>query len=247
MDCTVLEKPCTVIWLEDDHYMYNNINNEQTLSWHETLRSRIPMECGMSFASISFESPKLMNVTERLEALKASNLPRIHDAILIARGPIASLCAQYYLESFSLLGLVMVDPILLDNDDNDDDDDNDNDNDNNNVDRSLLREVMSNMVVDDTDWKRFENCKLLLEPNAVPMMVILATENASWKKASKKVADRHSDLDGLYGIVPVVDISEEGHNQDIGITTSISSERNEQNMANLLVDHVNEWVDNAVL
>ena len=51
---------------------------------------------------------------ERVEEMKMDLATRFHDAVVVARGPIASWTALLYLESLPLKGLVCVDPIPFD-------------------------------------------------------------------------------------------------------------------------------------
>lgn len=230
LDCEVLEKPCTVVLMEDENRFHATDDDKEvtTLSWLPAFQNRFPTECGMSFSSIRFpgnsneNKATILYVSDCLNALKTSSLPRIHDAVLVARGPFSSLCAQYYLESLSLLGLVMVDPILITNGENDDNEE--------------MTRILATCNIDERDWEGFQSSSLLLEPNAVPMMVVLSSQNKAWNTASRRVAARHSDEEGLFGIVPVLDLHE------------LSGESgNAQSEGDLMVDLVNDWIDENVL
>ena len=255
IDSNVIEKPYTVILMEDEvslfpHNSYhgnnnnNNNNNNNgntavktcTASWIETFRSKIPREHGMSFGSISLNSSgdAAASISDGLEALKASQLPSISDAILVARGPVASLCAQYYLESFSLQGLVMIDPILVDDDKDDDDKE---------AISSLLSRIYNDDDDDDDKEARFRSTRLLVEPNAVPMMVVLTVPNDEvWNRASRFVAARHGDPDGPYGIVPIVNLAESKN--------ANAEDETEDNVAatttTIALDRINEWIDETL-
>ena len=149
LDSDVVEKPCTVILMEDIHHQIsidNEHNDAAKTSWLPTFESKLPTQFGMSFGSISFQhgeddnSAPITSVKDCVNALKASQLSRIHDAVLVARGPFSSICAQYYLESLPLQGLVLVDPILLGDDDYDD---------------LSLKNILSNQNVDEENLEHF--------------------------------------------------------------------------------------------
>jgi len=275
LDSTVMEKPYTVILMEDDvsEFFYataanadGNFNGnsaeptttsiaEASSSWIEAFRSKIPRDYGMSFASVSLQMRRKLNnnggdnniitaergiaapLSDVMQALRDSSLPGVSDAVLVARGPVSSLCAQYYLESFSLKGLVMIDPILLDDDDCENNSaGQDNENNNN------LSALISKLYSGDADSaERFRSKRLLVEPNAVPMMVVatiaggdssendnrLASGSTNWKSLSRFVADRHGDPDGPYGSVPFVELT--GNDGDA--TTAE------------LMDRIDGWID----
>ena len=242
LDSTMMKKPYTVVLMEDDispsllssgKESLQDENNAATelSSWAETFRSRIPRDYGMSFASILLKmksnSPAAgtVAISDALEALKDSSLPNMADALLVARGPVSSLCSQYYLESFPLKALIMIDPILF----------------RGNGDESALYSLLSKQVFpNDTDsLYRFRSDRLLVEPNAVPMMVVrtLSEEpsmvewSAAWRSCSQSVADRHGDSEGPYGTVPVVDIAER------------SSMIDDSEFTTLLLEHINQWIE----
>ena len=246
LDSTVIEKPYTVILMEDEvclpRHRYNgnddtNGNNDGNTNfndtWIETFRSKIPREHGMSFASISLNlnhgGRTSTSISDGLQALKASQLSSINDALLVARGPMASLCAQYYLESFSLQGLIMIDPILVDDDVDDNNDDNDNE---------AISSLISR-IYDGEEKERFRSTRLLVEPNAVPMMIVLTVPNDDvWNRASRFVAARHGAPDGPYGVVPVVDLTGEKNADD--------DETEEKAAATIALDPIIEWIDETL-
>lgn len=234
LDSNVIEKPYTILLLEDDvsasfvvpeRDTHSNRRSED--SWIDLFESKIPRDYGMSFGSMvlnvrlasSFSDNQdgrlVASISDGLQALKASRLPGISDAILVARGPISSLVAQYYLESFFLKGLVMIDPILLD--------------DNNNEEKTLSLLVSSLYRDDDDSIERFRSERLLVESNAVPMMVVTtAVGNPAWTRASRFVAHRHGNADGPYGTVPVSDLS---GNETEGVE---------------LLERIDDWIDKAL-
>ena len=245
LDSTVMEKPYTVVLMEDDispsvfyggkECLPDKNDDIELSSWAETFRSRIPRDYGMSFASIFLQmrsdstTERTATILDALEALKASSLPNMADALLVARGPLSALCAQYYLESFPLKGLIMIDPVLLEGD--------------NSSDETALFSFVANQVYpnDADSLDRFRSERLLVEPNAVPMMVVrtiseeigLVDWRAAWRLSSQHVADRHGDNEGPYGIVPVVDMVE----------SSTTDYKDDDMFATLLLEDINRWVD----
>eukprot|EP00536_Pseudo-nitzschia_multiseries_P009393 jgi/Psemu1/306483/fgenesh1_kg.261_\ len=168
-----------------------------------------------------------------LQSLKSSQLPTISDAILVARGPVACLCAQYYLESFSLQGLIMIDPILVDDKQQEDNNGENKSSSESDAVFSLISRIYHGQDnCGDTD--RFRSTRLLVEPNAVPMMVVLTAQNEqAWNRSSRFVASRHGDLGGVYGRVPIVDLTD-----IIGGT--------EEATAMAVLHCINAWIDEAL-
>jgi hypothetical protein len=187
LDCEVLEKPCTVLLMED-RAIYED-------SWIDSFQVAIPRTYGMSFASITFREE--CEFDEMLEELK-SDLNTINDAVLVTRGPLSSWCAQFYLESFPLQGLAMVDPVVLDNIVGDEW-----------AITPRLQECGGPDVPSRelNQWKRiFQGAqlrKLKLEPNAVPMLVVYSLNDQACRRNAMEVAKRHSDDEGMFGDVPV--------------------------------------------
>ncbi|MGK3743441.1 MAG: hypothetical protein ACI90V_010297, partial [Bacillariaceae sp.] len=201
---------------------------------------------------------------ELLKSLKDSELPRINDAVLIARGPVASLCAQYYLESCSLQGLIMIDPILVNDTPNDKDDAGNDANDNDDTIALLCSRIFHNND-DDDDQDRFRSTRLLIESNSVPMMVVLTVPNNKvWNRASRFVATRHSNPDGPYGIVEIIDLTtnidddekkkknkndHDGSNKIIEISkaeSSSSSSSSSSTVMMIALDQINRWIDETL-
>ena len=166
-----------------------------------------------------------------MQALQDSDLVRTSDAVVVARGPVSSLLAQYYLESYSLKCLFLMDPILLQGsayeEDKEDDDEG----------ATALVSQVSQWFPDDPDsLERFRSDRLLVEANAVPMMVVRTISShcpSAWESAAQRVADRHGDADGMYGIVPVVDLTDH-------VT------RGNDELASRLVNRIDEWIDEAI-
>jgi hypothetical protein len=233
----------------EDEFLYSN-------SWWHEFQTVVPRDHGMPFASfndstrhgsIDLQTTGAQPVTSntgtlcsnfslRLEILKTA-LPPIHDAVLVCRGPLSSLCAQYYLESFSLQGLVMVDPILT------------------NAERAPhhsdrhLEESMiaAGIVRGEEELKLFHSENLLLEPNAVPMLVLLSIPDISWNRAAtNNVAERHGDQRGPYGLVPVVHvgISSSSEQQDGELAcTDHGNGRGVATSAKEALATIEKWID----
>lgn len=196
LDCEVLEKPCTLILLEDK-WLYSK-------SWNKTFEIDIPRQHGMSYASLTVDSQQ--NFDSMINELQ-EDLSPIPDAVLVTRGPVASWAACHYLESLPLLGLVMIDALQWDHSDNN---------------SKLLKELQdivknnssetSNAVDEMVDLSMVEQLtsrQLKLEPNAVSMMVLQSIDHPLLKEGCKQVADRHSDIDGPFGQVVTTQVLED--------------------------------------
>ena len=180
-----------------------------------------------------------------MNALKSSDLPQISDAVMVARGPVSSLLAQYYLESVSLKGLIMIDPILFRETLGGCEDE-----------KELSERVSSDLYPDDPDSSdRFRSQRLLVEPNSVPMMVVrtvslseednhndadnkfpLQALSSAWRSCSKHVAERHGDPAGPYGEVPLVDLPINWRSGGSG----------DEAFATVLLDCIESWIDEDV-
>ncbi|KAL3928010.1 MAG: hypothetical protein SGBAC_012839 [Bacillariaceae sp.] len=183
LDSDVLEKPFSLVLLEDPCYLYQN-------SWESTFYTTVPQQYGMTFVSVASE--KSLSLSERVDSLKA-DVGQIPDALLVARGPQSSWVAQLYLESLFLRGLVMVDPILFDK-------------------PTAVEQENLNTLAKGTDaaWGEFtmeaKKRPLKLEPNSVPMLVMSSHETKL--EASREVAARHGDQSGPYGDIEMVEIDD---------------------------------------
>lgn len=133
LDAGIMERPETIVLTESALYSSNfNTSN----SWKEAFGNFYPKK-GLHFSSIDiFRShhPSLIDESsaqqiiissvKSLEHTLANDLSHLATSIgigaahtvLIARGPIQCLIAQYFLESLPLAGLVLVDPLVLPND-----------------------------------------------------------------------------------------------------------------------------------
>ena len=199
LDTNVIEKPFTLALMED-RYIYKD-------TWKITFESFIPRDYGMSFVSLSV--PEESTSDDMVEELKSDLFP-FHDAVLISRGPISSWCAQFYLESRPLKGLVMIDPILFDLQQEDQT--------TSDAISVLQRNVKTTTKtpMDLGNWMKViagaQQRKLKLEPNSVPMFIF--TSRADLRTCSYHVAKRHSDMDGPFGEVLMKEISQDSQDEN---------------------------------
>ena len=106
-----MERPETMVLVESSLYKG---------SWEEAFTAFFTSQ-GMHFASLNITttsdgSGTTLGSIEQTLAHDLSDLSESAYTVLVARGPIQSLVAQYYLESLPLVGLVLVDPLILQND-----------------------------------------------------------------------------------------------------------------------------------
>lgn len=174
---SIPERPCTVVLTQDDS-LYEN-------SWRELFSQVLPHKRGLHYCNLSLDARSLHEGLDLLE----KDLVSLPNIVLITRGPIVSLVAQYYLESLPLAGLVMVDPILY----------------------PFPKLKFKRGSMQDAFMKGVlagkETRPLKLEPGIVPMLVFRSMVDPIFEKAAEAVALRHSDPDGAFGKVPVHDIS----------------------------------------
>jgi len=188
LESAIVEKPCTVLLMED-RAIYKE-------SWNNSFHTAIPNNYGMSFASVSFS--KELDFDQMLNELKA-DLSSFSDAVLIARGPLSSWIAQFYLESLSLKGLVMVDPISFDVPEAE------------TITKLEEKARQTEFSKELEQWNKLlrqaQQRKLLLEPGVVPMIIMYSYEDPACKLSAMRVAKRHSgEKDSRFGDVPVKQI-----------------------------------------
>eukprot|EP00956_Cyclotella_meneghiniana_P003918 scaffold4717_cov66-Cyclotella_meneghiniana.AAC.9 len=103
----LIERPETIVLIESSLYKQQ---------WKDPFTNFCPQQ-GLHFASIDISPSNDDDLTiESMEHTLSTDISSISEpayTILIARGPIQSLVAQYYLESLPLAGLVLVDPLIL--------------------------------------------------------------------------------------------------------------------------------------
>eukprot|EP00544_Gedaniella_sp_CCMP2646_P004531 CAMPEP_0202495930 /NCGR_PEP_ID=MMETSP1361-20130828/18321_1 /ASSEMBLY_ACC=CAM_ASM_000849 /TAXON_ID=210615 /ORGANISM="Staurosira complex sp., Strain CCMP2646" /LENGTH=237 /DNA_ID=CAMNT_0049127117 /DNA_START=41 /DNA_END=751 /DNA_ORIENTATION=+ len=180
---TVRERPCEVVLAQD--VIYDSC-------WQQSFSRILPHERGLHYCGISVDCKNLQG---GLDVLK-EDLLELPNPVLVARGPLMSLIAQYYLESLPLAGLVLVDPILIHHVD-------------------VLKELKTRLRGDRTGIQREFVNELLtatrprplkLEPGAVPILVLQSIQDDIFRQASHDVAHRHWDPDGAFGEIPVHDL-----------------------------------------
>jgi len=111
--------------------------------------------------------------------------------VLVARGPLVSWVAQFYLERLPLSGLVMVDPFVEPCSE---------------VMEVIIRQgsigksSTSNVGILSQIERGVENRELKLEPGVVPMLVLMSLDNQQIRNASKITAERHYDPRGPFEV-----------------------------------------------
>jgi hypothetical protein len=215
----VIERPCTFVLLEDIGVY------PESSSWRDELHDQIPAKYGMSFGYIS-KLDHLSTFEQRVNGLV--ELSTITDAVLVARGPLASWSAQLYLESFSVQGLVMMDPILFDHRDGLDME----------ATKELKRLMEQRGLQSSGDYRQLEAIsqgletrKLKLEPSPVPILVLQTLGGDLFTQTASDTVLRHSDVHGSFGDVQVADISQE----------------EEENKIHEAIRIIDSWIDESVL
>mmetsp|Transcript_24796 Transcript_24796/g.54073 ORF Transcript_24796/g.54073 Transcript_24796/m.54073 type:complete len:277 (-) Transcript_24796:1077-1907(-) len=220
LDNGYMERPGVLALLEST--MYRN-------SWSDAFNSFYPnkgihamsidlLSCISSTASLA---ESFFNIHNEL----ATDLSPHAEVVLVARGPLPSLIAQYYLESLPLTGLVMVDPLLIPR--RDDGSGHGNGSTLQKSAESLLQDLseancfqeantnsmetqlLENLRHDDASFDR----PLNLEPGCVPVKVMYtadATYGQEFRHCALLTASRHTpeDGDGMWEEVAVQSISE---------------------------------------
>jgi hypothetical protein len=205
---SIPEKPYTII-LTEDAGLYPE-------SWHEQLSTKLPTEHGIPYTNFSLTST---TDTDATDSTKSSQRTLFHEGldemkqelstehlgttggILVARGPWMSWMAQFHLESMPLAGLVLVDPLPLD--------------DRNSLNQlELLYQSSSGNMTDSLEYLMYQNYKkhfddnwsaaaLQLEPGVVPLLILQSIRRPAFDKAAVKTAARHENLKGPFGKVPI--------------------------------------------
>lgn len=140
------------------------------------MSDRLPLEDGIH---VCRQSLPMTSLEEALAEMR-DDLAVMPSVVLMTRGPLVSMVAQYYLESVPLSGLIMVDPI---------------------VDLTALAgvEELSNTKL---LLEQIEARPLKLEPGVVPTLIL--SSKSQLQDASKQAAQRHSDPDGPFGDIQFV-------------------------------------------
>jgi hypothetical protein len=190
------ERPCTVILAEHTDMYGGN-------SWHSVFQRRFPADFGVTYRHWSADPARTLTVDDALNQLM-QDLSGIPDAVLVARGPWMSWLSQFFLESLPVKGLVMVDPMPLD--------------DKRGIElfQALYREAN---LTESLEYRLFQDFlmhwdhwTLKLEPGSVPMIVLVSQSGTELRSFAEGTARRHSVVDcGVESTVPVVDLVT--HNQ----------------------------------
>jgi hypothetical protein len=179
----VVERPCTLIVDESSGLHYPNFQEDFT--------EHVPSRYGIPVRLWSLSPHVIASFDQALQELK-NDLRLQQQPVFVATGPVRSWIAQFYLESLPLAGLVMVDPLPLD-------------------DAEALNECIrwyeseENSQSDELrlihDYaEHFDHWTLRLEPGAVPMLVL--STKPDWLKYARATAERHSS-EQSFGPVPV--------------------------------------------
>lgn len=175
----VPERPCTVVLAEEEGFYPSSWT-----SW----RSSFVQEHGFSFAQLQLVESSdldsaLRELSRDISSLIATN------CVLISRGPMMSSLAQFYLESLPLAGLVMVDPLPLDNTESV---------------KALERHYAEQTVVPIASLlfndyvEHYAHWTMKLEPGSVPMMIIMTqNDNKIYANGAENTKRRH-DGEGLH-------------------------------------------------
>lgn len=188
LDCQVRERPCMVVLTEDLGF-YNGT------SWRSCFGRLFPKHYGIQFCYMQLKGLTLLKTgLAQMEQDLASQM----NVVLVAKGPLVSWLAQYYLESLPLSGLVMVDPIEITH----------------NTAAGLKLFYPPNATEQqllDSICCGHNDRPLLLEPGILPMLVLSTRKdfvhNASW------IASRHSDPAGEFGKFEVTEVEGASNNE----------------------------------
>mmetsp|Transcript_9633 Transcript_9633/g.28865 ORF Transcript_9633/g.28865 Transcript_9633/m.28865 type:complete len:334 (+) Transcript_9633:77-1078(+) len=244
LDSDIPERPCTVILATDPPSPFQQQQHHQQSSskphslrcppgtagvaWEQSFCDMVPRRLGMSCGAISWSSsvPPTMNSNNDgadtwLQWIQHDGLHEmtsdLHQVqmmgghvVLIANGPWSSWMAQWYLESHALAGLVMINPLVVDVADHEQQQ------------HQTQFELLGHNDLPNAWELLFGNVPhtqprpLLLEPGAVPMMVVKTSsssndhEDTIWTQHAQATAQRHSLrlLNGSYendddDVVPV--------------------------------------------
>lgn len=228
LDSSIPERPCTVI-LSEHAALYGS------KSWNSAFQESFPKHHGMTYrqwsllpnpttkassspSSSSEEDPTttiVVSIDGALHQMK-SDLIGMSDAILIARGPWMSWMAQFFLESLPLAGLVLVDPMPL----------NENQgiqqfqlayqNSSPNLQQSIEYQLFQEFV------NHWDHWTLKLERGSVPMMVIQTIPQPVCFEMAKQTAQRHTSE--MFGPVPVIPILEQNPEQQVQQVIAVVAE-----------------------
>ncbi|KAL7566456.1 hypothetical protein ACA910_000934 [Epithemia clementina (nom. ined.)] len=193
LDSLQPERPISCI-LAEDQGLYDNHTmilpsscSSSSSSWESTFTRTFPKEYGMQCCSFQIDQ-SLTSFDSALQELEtdASNFV---DAVFIARGPWMSWMAQFHLESLPFKGLVMVDPIPLDD----------------SFGVQQFQALYKQCGLESSQQyqmfleyaEHYDHWTLQLEPGSVPMMILrttsmLPSNQTDLKQCAAKTAKRHT-------------------------------------------------------
>uniref|UniRef100_A0A7S3L4Q7 Uncharacterized protein n=1 Tax=Amphora coffeiformis TaxID=265554 RepID=A0A7S3L4Q7_9STRA len=173
----VTESPLSMILAEDEGF-YSS-------SWHDTFAAQVPEQHGMGYRMFSLAADTA-NFDAALQEMKNEISLEGPNSVLVTRGPWMSWMASFYLESLPLAGLVMVDPMQLD--------------DMNGINQFVLQYEKLGLQ-DSLQYKLYreyaehwDHWTLKLEPGAVPMLVMYTNVRPGYKRCAENSALRHGEV-----------------------------------------------------
>lgn len=208
LDSTVPERPCSIA-LAQDRGLYGELSAQL---WEDQCSTMIPNEFGMTFASLELERQ------EDLEAdLTSLSTPQ---AVLVARGPLVSWWAQLHLESYSLAGVILIDPLMLYNGDPE------------LVDQVIQasEDAFLDGVYLNQLYYEAQNRPLLLEPGPVPMVIIQSRSEYVFEEGVQQTIQRHG-----------IDEAEES------TSVPIITLKDDRDLESTVRDSLVPWIENRVL
>jgi hypothetical protein len=105
VNSTVPESTVSIILTEDAGFYES--------SWHDGFKAALP-EKGVPYSKFSLSDDKPGDFDSALREMKDDLSTDATNTVLVTRGPWMSWMASFYLESLPLAGLVMIDPMQLD-------------------------------------------------------------------------------------------------------------------------------------
>jgi len=231
------ERPGTIV-LAESLLQYESSWSRGRLG-HEFANRGIPFS-STNFFPESNEAPSLVTCDREL----ARDVELIPNCILIARGALPSLVAQYYLESRALIGLVMIDPL---------------------IDPRSPLELRSSTTryMEMTDGIRArggdrgvimeqhilnqllrdENHRLLkLEAGSVPMLVLYSTHWINRSTTAESISHHDDDVKFIQKNVETIS----AHHSDqypVRVKCLDNQKNNDDDMIDQVVDEVYGWID----
>ena len=172
----VTESPTSLVLTEDEGFYPS--------SWHDAFSAHIPQQHGMPYSRFSMAADTA-NFDAALQEMKNDLASQGSSTVLVTRGPWMSWMASFYLESLPLAGLVMVDPMQLD--------------DMNGINQFELQYEKLGLV-DTLQYKLYQEFSenwdhwtLKLESGSVPMLVLYTNVRPGYKRCAENTALRHGD------------------------------------------------------